>query len=211
MDYGFGAVFGCPAHDQRDLDFARKYGLEVIPVVAPEGVLASEMNVETEAFIDDGLIINSNFLNGLDVEAAKKKAIEKLVELHQGEAQTTYRLRDWGVSRQRYWGCPVPVIHCKTCGTVPVPEEELPVTLPQDVEFEEVGNPLDHHPTWKFVTCPVCGGEAERETDTFDTFFESSWYFAQFGARDQNRRFSREEADYWMPVGQYIGGIEPAI
>ncbi len=211
MDYGSGAIFGCPAHDQRDLDFARKYGLEVIPVVAPEGVLASKMSVETEAFVDDGLIINSDFLNGLDVEAAKKKAIEKLIELQQGEAQTTYRLRDWGVSRQRYWGCPVPVIHCKACGTVPVPEEDLPVTLPQDVEFEEVGNPLDRHPTWKFVTCPVCGGEAERETDTFDTFFESSWYFAQFGARDQNRRFSREEADYWMPVDQYIGGIEHAI
>ena len=211
MDYGSGAIFGCPAHDQRDLDFARKYGLEVIPVVAPEGVLASEMKVETEAFIDEGLIINSNFLNGLDVEAAKKKAIEKLIDLQQGEAQTTYRLRDWGVSRQRYWGCPVPVIHCKTCGTVPVPEDDLPVTLPQDVEFEEVGNPLDHHPTWKFVTCPVCGGDAERETDTFDTFFESSWYFAQFGARDQKERFSREEADYWMPVDQYIGGIEHAI
>ena len=211
MDYGSGAIFGCPAHDQRDLDFARKYGLEVIPVVAPEGVLASKMSVETEAFVDDGLIINSDFLNGLDVEAAKKKAIEKLIELQQGEAQTTYRLRDWGVSRQRYWGCPVPVIHCKACGTVPVPEEDLPVTLPQDVEFEEVGNPLDHHPTWKFVTCPVCGGEAERETDTFDTFFESSWYFAQFGARDQKERFSREEADYWMPVDQYIGGIEHAI
>ena len=211
MDYGSGAIFGCPAHDQRDLDFARKYGLDVLPVVAPAGVSAAEMIVETEAFVDDGLMINSGFLNGLNVEAAKKKAIEKLVELQQGEAQTTYRLRDWGVSRQRYWGCPVPVIHCKTCGTVPVPEEDLPVRLPQDVEFDEVGNPLDRHPTWKFVLCPCCGGEAERETDTFDTFFESSWYFAQFGASEQNRMFSRSEAAYWMPVDQYIGGIEHAI
>jgi len=211
MEYGSGAIFGCPAHDQRDLDFARKYDLDVIPVVAPEGVGAAEMRIETEAFVEDGLIINSDFLDGLNVDAGKKKAVEKLVELGQGEAQTTYRLRDWGVSRQRYWGCPVPVIHCEKCGTVPVPEEDLPVTLPEDVEFEEAGNPLDRHPTWKHVECPVCGGPAVRETDTFDTFFESSWYFAQFAAKDQDRLFSRAEADYWMPVDQYIGGIEHAI
>ena len=211
MEYGSGAIFGCPAHDQRDLDFARKYELDVIPVVAPEGVSAGDMNIENEAFVDDGLIINSAFLDGLNVEDGKKKAIEKLIELGQGESQTTYRLRDWGVSRQRYWGCPVPVIHCEKCGTVPVPEEDLPVTLPDDVEFEEAGNPLDRHPTWKHVDCPVCGSPAVRETDTFDTFFESSWYFAQFAANDQGQLFSKDEADYWLAVDQYIGGIEHAI
>ena len=211
MEYGSGAIFGCPAHDQRDLDFARKYELDVIPVVAPEGVSAGDMNIENEAFVDDGLIINSAFLDGLNVEDGKKKAIEKLIELGQGESQTTYRLRDWGVSRQRYWGCPVPVIHCEKCGTVPVPEEDLPVTLPDDVEFEEAGNPLDRHPTWKHVDCPVCGSHAVRETDTFDTFFESSWYFAQFAAKDQRQLFSKDEADYWLAVDQYIGGIEHAI
>ncbi len=211
MEYGSGAIFGCPAHDQRDLDFARKYELEVIPVVAPEGVSAGDMNIENEAFVDDGFIINSAFLDGLNVEDGKKKAIEKLIELGQGESQTTYRLRDWGVSRQRYWGCPVPVIHCKKCGTVPVPEEDLPVTLPDDVEFEEAGNPLDRHPTWKHVDCPLCSSPALRETDTFDTFFESSWYFAQFAAKDQGQLFSKDEADYWLAVDQYIGGIEHAI
>ena len=211
MEYGSGAIFGCPAHDQRDLDFARKYELDVIPVVTPEGVSAGDMNIENEAFVDDGLIINSAFLDGLNVEDGKKKAIEKLIELGQGESQTTYRLRDWGVSRQRYWGCPVPVIHCEKCGMVPVPEEDLPVTLPDDVEFEEAGNPLDRHPTWKHVDCPVCSGPAVRETDTFDTFFESSWYFAQFAAKDQGQLFSKDEADYWLAVDQYIGGIEHAI
>ena len=211
MEYGTGAIFGCPAHDQRDLDFARKYELNVLPVVAPKDTDPAEMEVGTEAFVDDGVIINSEFLDGLDVVSAKKLAIRTLEEQGSGRSKITYRLRDWGVSRQRYWGCPVPVIHCESCGTVPVPEDQLPVTLPDEVDFEQSGNPLDRHPTWKHVACPSCGGASERETDTFDTFFESSWYFAQFGAKAQSDLFSREEADYWMPVDQYIGGIEHAI
>ena len=211
MEYGTGAIFGCPAHDQRDLDFARKYELNVLPVVAPKDTDPAEMEVGTEAFVDDGVIINSEFLDGLDVVSAKKLAIRTLKEQGSGRSKITYRLRDWGVSRQRYWGCPVPVIHCESCGTVPVPEDQLPVTLPDEVDFEQSGNPLDRHPTWKHVACPSCGGASERETDTFDTFFESSWYFAQFGAKAQSDLFSREEADYWMPVDQYIGGIEHAI
>ena len=211
MGYGTGAIFGCPAHDQRDLDFARKYELKVVPVVAPKDTDPTEIEIGTEAFTGDGIIVNSGFLNGLDVDAGKKLAIRTLEEQGSGRSKITYRLRDWGVSRQRYWGCPVPVIHCGSCGTVPVPEDQLPVTLPDDVDFKQSGNPLDRHPTWKHVTCPSCGGAAERETDTFDTFFESSWYFAQFGAKAQDELFSREEADYWMPVDQYIGGIEHAI
>ena len=209
MEYGTGGIFGCPAHDQRDLDFARKYDLKVVPVVAPNGTETVE--ITDEAFVGDGKIINSKFLNGLDVDTGKQRAIEELERLGSGSPKISYRLRDWGVSRQRYWGCPVPVIHCSACGTVPVPEADLPVTLPEDVDFIQSGNPLDRHPTWKFVECPKCGEPAERETDTFDTFFESSWYFAQFGAQDQARRFSRSEADYWLPVDQYIGGIEHAI
>ena len=211
MEYGTGAIFGCPAHDQRDLDFARKYELKVVPVVAPKDTDPTEIEIGTEAFVGDGVIVNSGFLNGLDVDAGKKLAIRTLEEQGSGRSKITYRLRDWGVSRQRYWGCPVPVIHCGSCGTVPVPEDQLPVTLPDDVDFEQSGNPLDRHPTWKHVACPSCDGAAERETDTFDTFFESSWYFAQFGAKAQDELFSREEADYWMPVDQYIGGIEHAI
>ncbi|MEE2688904.1 MAG: leucine--tRNA ligase [Pseudomonadota bacterium] len=209
MEYGTGGIFGCPAHDQRDLDFARKYDLKVVPVVAPNGKETFE--ITDEAFVGDGKIINSKFLNGLDVDAGKQRAIEELERLGSGSSKISYRLRDWGVSRQRYWGCPVPIIHCSACGTVPVPEVDLPVTLPEDVDFIQSGNPLDRHPTWKFVKCPKCGEPAERETDTFDTFFESSWYFVQFGAQDQARRFSRSEADYWLPVDQYIGGIEHAI
>jgi len=211
MGYGTGAIFGCPAHDQRDLDFARKYELKVVPVVVPKNTDPMEIEIGTEAFTGDGVIVNSGFLNGLDVDAGKKLAIRALEEQGSGRSKITYRLRDWGVSRQRYWGCPVPVIHCRSCGTVPVPEDQLPVTLPDDVDFKKSGNPLDRHPTWKHVTCPSCDGAAERETDTFDTFFESSWYFAQFGAKAQDELFSREEADYWMPVDQYIGGIEHAI
>jgi len=211
MEYGSGAIFGCPAHDHRDLEFARKYGLDVLPVVAPEGAAAAEFEIGEEAFVDDGILINSDFLDGLSVEAAKRKVAEVLVAQGSGEATISYRLRDWGVSRQRYWGCPVPVIHCGDCGIVPVPDDDLPVSLPEDVEFDTPGNPLERHPTWKNVDCPKCGAPAERETDTFDTFFESSWYFVQFGASDQDRRFAREDADYWMPVDQYIGGIEHAI
>jgi len=212
MDYGTGAIFGCPAHDQRDLDFARKYGLGVVPVVAPADADPEGVVIEDEAFIEDGVLINSDFLNGLDVPGAKTRVIEELESLDAGKGAVNYRLRDWGVSRQRYWGCPIPVIHCGDCGVVPVPAAALPVTLPEDVTLDEPGNPLARHPSWKKVDCPVCGKAAERETDTFDTFFESSWYFARFcspGADDIG--FTRAAADYWLPVDQYIGGIEHAV
>jgi leucyl-tRNA synthetase len=211
MEYGSGAIFGCPAHDQRDLDFARKYQLPVKPVVLPPGEDAQRFAIGAEAYVGDGTLINSDFLDGLDVPAAKRKVIERLEALGAGQGTVAYRLRDWGVSRQRYWGCPIPVIHCGKCGIVAVPERDLPVTLPEDVSFERPGNPLDHHPTWKYTTCPQCGGPAERETDTFDTFFESSWYFERFCSPRAAEAFVREEVDYWMPVDQYIGGIEHAV
>ena len=209
MEYGTGAIFGCPAHDQRDLDFARKYDLDVIAVVSPNG--EEDFSVGNEAFIDDGLIINSDFLNGLGVDEAKARIIKKLEEVGAGKGAINYRLRDWGVSRQRYWGCPIPVVHCSDCGIVPVPEKDLPVLLPDDVELGEAGNPLERHPTWKDVDCPTCGKPARRETDTFDTFFESSWYFARFCSPQAEDAFSRAAADYWLPVDQYIGGIEHAV
>ena len=211
MDYGTGAIFGCPAHDQRDLDFARKYDLDVIPVVAPKDAEADTFSVANEAFVDDGVLINSEFLNGQGVVEAKKTIIGKLEEAGAGKAAVNYRLRDWGVSRQRYWGCPIPIIHCSDCGTVPVPEADLPVVLPDDVTLDEPGNPLERHPTWKNVNCPGCGKAAQRETDTFDTFFESSWYFARFCSPKAETAFDRKAADYWLPVDQYIGGIEHAV
>jgi leucyl-tRNA synthetase len=211
MEYGTGAIFGCPAHDQRDLDFARKYRLPVLPVVAPRDADPAVFEVGAEAFVEDGIIVNSDFLNGLDVPAAKREIIDRLAARGDGAGAITYRLRDWGVSRQRYWGCPVPMIHCGSCGIVPVPEADLPVTLPEDVDFDKPGNPLDHHPTWKHVNCPQCGAAARRETDTFDTFFESSWYFLRFCAPVADQAFTREAVDYWMPVDQYIGGIEHAV
>ncbi|RJF89638.1 leucine--tRNA ligase [Oleomonas cavernae] len=211
MEYGTGAIFGCPAHDQRDLDFARKYGLEVTPVVLPPGADPATFDVETEAYTGDGTIYHSDFLNGLGVVEAKSAAIARIEELQAGKGTTTYRLRDWGVSRQRYWGAPIPVIHCATCDIVPVPADQLPVTLPDDVTFDVPGNPLDRHPTWKHVTCPQCGGEARRETDTFDTFIDSSWYFARFCSPRSDAPFDRDAVDYWLPVDQYIGGIEHAI
>jgi leucyl-tRNA synthetase len=211
MEYGTGAIFGCPAHDQRDLEFARKYGLDVIPVVLPPGGNAVTFTIGDAAYVEDGTLINSAFLDGLSVPEAKRAAGERLESLGCGERTTVYRLRDWGVSRQRYWGCPIPIIHCRDCGIVPVPESDLPVELPQDVSFEIPGNPLDHHPTWKFVNCPGCGGPARRETDTFDTFFESSWYFLRFCSARAPVAFEREAVDYWMPVDQYIGGVEHAV
>ncbi len=211
MEYGAGAIFGCPAHDQRDLEFARKYALPVKPVVRPRDAGAS-FAVGAEAFTDpDGVLFNSDFLNGLSVPEAKKKIIARIEALGAGEGTVAYRLRDWGVSRQRYWGCPIPVIHCGTCGIVPVPEKDLPVRLPDDVTFDRPGNPLDHHPAWKHVACPVCGAAARRETDTFDTFFESSWYFARFCSPRAATAFERADVDYWLPVDQYIGGIEHAV
>jgi leucyl-tRNA synthetase len=211
MEYGTGAIFGCPAHDQRDLDFARKYKLAVKPVVLPLGEDPQRFTVGGEAFVGDGTIFNSDFLDGLDVASAKRRVIERLQSLGAGQGTIQFRLRDWGVSRQRYWGCPIPVIHCGKCGIVPVPERDLPVTLPEDVTFDRPGNPLDHHPTWKYTTCPVCGGAAQRETDTFDTFFESSWYFERYCSPREATAFKRTEVDYWMPVDQYIGGIEHAV
>ncbi len=212
MEYGAGAIFGCPAHDQRDLDFARKYDLPVKPVVLPPDADPMAFAIADEAYTEtQGTVFNSDFLNGLEVPAAKRAAADRLMELKAGERTIAFRLRDWGISRQRYWGCPIPVIHCDKCGIVPVPESQLPVTLPDDVNFDQPGNPLAHHPTWKKTTCPKCGGPAERETDTFDTFFESSWYFARFCSPRAPTAFVRNEVDYWLPVDQYIGGIEHAV
>ncbi|HEX7007230.1 MAG TPA: leucine--tRNA ligase [Alphaproteobacteria bacterium] len=211
MEYGTGAIFGCPAHDQRDLEFARKYGLPVIPVVLPPGADPATFTIGDEAFTGDGQAYNSEFLDGLDVARAKRRAIEQLEKQGDGKGTVAYRLRDWGVSRQRYWGCPIPMIHCPACGIVPVPKEALPVELPDDVTFDQPGNPLARHPTWKHVKCPRCGGDAERDTDTMDTFVDSSWYFARFCSPRAEVPVEREDVDYWMPVDQYIGGIEHAI
>jgi leucyl-tRNA synthetase len=209
IDYGTGAIFGCPAHDQRDLDFARKYALPVKAVVVPEGETALEIG--TEAYTGPGRLANSDFLNGLAVEDAKRVVGDKLKSLAAGEPTTVWRLRDWLVSRQRYWGCPIPVVHCDSCGVVPVPKDQLPVKLPEDVSFEKPGNPLDHHPTWKHVPCPACGKPARRETDTFDTFVDSSWYFARFCSPRSTAPVDRAAVDYWLPVDQYVGGVEHAI
>ncbi len=212
MEYGTGAIFGCPAHDQRDLDFARKYDLPVKPVVVPAGEDPAVFQVGDEAYTGPGTIQNSSFLDGMSVEEAKSAAIAKIEEMGRGQGTTMFRLRDWGVSRQRYWGCPIPVIHCPACGVVPVPEDQLPVTLPEDVTFDQPGNPLARHPSWKHVECPGCGADAERETDTFDTFIESSWYFLRFAdPRNEGTAFEPGKAGYWLPVDQYIGGIEHAV
>jgi len=210
MEYGTGAIFGCPAHDQRDLDFARKYGLTVRAVVRPADGPTPEIGTEALS-LSDGIVVNSDFLDGLTVPEAKRAVIDRLEQMAAGKGTIQYRLRDWGVSRQRYWGCPIPIIHCETCGIVPVPAKDLPVKLPDDVSFDQPGNPLDRHPTWKHVNCPTCGGQARRETDTFDTFFESSWYFARFCSPRSDQAFDRADVDYWLPVDQYIGGIEHAI
>ena len=211
MEYGTGAIFGCPGHDQRDLDFARKYDLTVIPVVAPEGVEAADFEIGDEAFLGEGRIVNSAFLDGLSVDEAKRAIIDRLESEEIGRGAVQFRLRDWGISRQRYWGCPIPVIHCDNCGIVPVQESNLPVRLPDDVTFERPGNPLDHHPTWKNVVCPECAGEAQRDTDTMDTFVDSSWYFARFCSPRSDRPVDRSAVDHWLPVDQYIGGVEHAI
>lgn len=211
MGYGTGAIFGVPAHDQRDLDFARKYDLDVRAVVIPEDADPSTFSVGTEAYVGPGRLSNSRFLDGLSVDEAKSEVARRAEADGFGERTVNFRLRDWGVSRQRYWGCPIPIIHCDDCGAVPVPKDQLPVTLPEDVTFDKPGNPLEHHPTWKHVECPRCGKGARRETDTFDTFIDSSWYFARFCSPRADGPFDRSDADYWMPVDQYIGGIEHAI
>ena len=208
MGYGTGAIFGCPAHDQRDLDFARKYKLPVLPVVLPEG-MEKNFAIGDEAYTGPGRLANSQFLNGLDVESAMNVAIEKLAAEGKGAREVNYRLRDWLVSRQRYWGCPIPMIHCAKCGVVPA--KDLPVKLPDDVTFDKPGNPLERHPTWKHVTCPSCGGKAARDTDTLDTFVDSSWYFARFADNHAAEPVNAKAAAYWLPVDQYIGGIEHAI
>ena len=210
--YGTGAIFGSPAGDQRDLDFARKYDLPVKPVVLPAGEDAAHYAIDDTAYTGDGTIFNSDFLNGLDSAQAIDAAITRLEKLKLGEGATTYRLRDWLVSRQRYWGCPIPIIHCESCGAVPVPGDQLPVELPEDVTFDKPGNPLDRHADWKAVDCPKCSGPARRETDTLDTFVCSSWYFLRFTSPGcEDTPFDGETAARWMPVDQYVGGVEHAI
>jgi leucyl-tRNA synthetase len=216
MDYGTGAIFACPGHDQRDLDFANKYGLPVIPVVMPKGGDAASFSITTEAFLEDGEIINSQFLDGLSIADAKETIAARLEKTDiagapQAEREVNFRLRDWGISRQRYWGCPIPIVHCEACGAVPVPAADLPVRLPENINFDRPGNPLDHHPTWKNVDCPKCGKAGRRETDTMDTFVDSSWYFARFTAPDAATPTDKAAANGWLPVDQYIGGIEHAI
>lgn len=216
MGYGTGAIFGCPAHDQRDLDFARKYGLPVPAVVLPEGENPETYEVANEAYIGPGTLFNSGFLDGMGIADGISAAISELEKLGAGTKQVTYRLRDWGVSRQRYWGCPIPIIHCEDCGAVPVPVADLPVELPDDVSFDIPGNPLDRHATWKHVDCPSCAKPATRETDTLDTFVDSSWYFARFAGAQKDgstgdRPFDKSTASQWLPVDQYIGGVEHAI
>ncbi|MDQ4088364.1 MAG: leucine--tRNA ligase, partial [Pseudomonadota bacterium] len=210
MEYGTGAIFGCPGHDQRDLDFARKYGLEVTRVVAPSPEEAEELIAE-QAYTGPGRLVNSRFLDGLTAEDAMRAVIARAEAEGWGEGTTAWRLRDWGVSRQRYWGTPIPIIHCDGCGPVPVPHEQLPVKLPEDVSFDVPGNPLERHPTWKHAACPSCGGEARRETDTLDTFVNSSWYFIRFASQPADRPFDKAAAERWLPVDQYIGGVEHAI
>ncbi|MGB0719961.1 MAG: leucine--tRNA ligase [Bdellovibrionales bacterium] len=207
MDYGTGAIYGVPAHDQRDFDFAKKYGLPIKQVIAHD-----DAAIEKEAYSGPGTLINSGFLNDLSIEDAKKRVIESCEQSKIGQGTTQYRLRDWGISRQRYWGCPIPIIYCDDCGAVPVPKDQLPVTLPEDVSFDKPGNPLDHHPTWKHTSCPACGKDATRETDTFDTFFESSWYqFRYCDPHNETAPVDKAKSDYWMPVEQYIGGVEHAV
>ena len=216
MEYGTGAIFGCPAHDQRDLDFARKYDLGVTPVVIPDNETEENFTINEVAYTGDGKIFNSQFLNGLSIQEAKDTVINRMLENQinkspQGTPKITYRLRDWGISRQRYWGCPIPVVHCKKCGIVEVHVENLPVRLPDDVDFNNPGNPLERHPTWKHTECPSCKGDAIRETDTFDTFVDSSWYFARFCSPKSSDPVDTDAVNYWLPVDQYIGGVEHAI
>jgi leucyl-tRNA synthetase len=210
MDYGVGAVFGVPAHDQRDFEFATKYKLPIRRVVS-EGTKDAPEFDEAEAYTGPGTLVNSHFLDGMDVEDAKREVITRAEAGGWGEGTTVFRLRDWGVSRQRYWGTPIPIIHCDGCGAVPVPADQLPVKLPEDVSFATPGNPLDRHPTWKHVDCPSCGKPAVRETDTLDTFADSSWYFIRFASQPDDKPFDKAVAEQWLPVGQYIGGVEHAI
>ena len=216
MDYGTGAIFGCPSGDQRDMDFASRYDLPVVPVILPPGEDAKTFTLKNKAYDEDGVMINSRFLDGLSTkaafeEAAKRLESQKLGAKVQGARKVNFRLRDWGISRQRYWGCPIPVVHCKDCGVVPAGEKDLPIKLPDDATFDKPGNPLERHPTWKHTTCPTCKKPAVRETDTMDTFVDSSWYFVRFTAPHADKPVDKKAAQYWLPVDQYIGGIEHAI
>jgi leucyl-tRNA synthetase len=210
MDYGTGAIYGCPAHDQRDLEFSLKYNLEVLPVVSP--IKSQEIKIKNEAYVDDGFIINSDFLNDLSMKEAQKKIIKIIEDSKIGNSKIIYRLKDWGISRQRYWGCPIPILYREDGKIISIPEKDLPVTLPNDIDFSKPGNPLENHPTWKYTKCPETGMKATRETDTLDTFVDSSWYFLRFcSPQEQSRPFNEEDVNYWMPVDQYIGGVEHAI
>ena len=217
MDYGTGAIFGCPAHDQRDLDFANAYCLGNIPVVCPDTADAANFVISDTAFTGEGRMINSRFLDGMSVSEAHEEVTRRLENSRlagapQAKRQVHFKLRDWGISRQRYWGCPIPIIYCEGCGAVPVPTEDLPVRLPDDVKFDAPGNPLSVHPSWKYVACPKCARPAQRETDTMDTFVDSSWYFARFtDPANETAPTSRKSVDHFLPVDQYIGGVEHAI
>ncbi len=211
MDYGTGAIFACPAHDRRDLEFARKYKLPVLPVVLPTGENPDTFQIKNEAYMGDGILFNSDFMDGLTPQEAFAAAAKRLEKAGRAQRKINFRLRDWGVSRQRYWGCPIPIIHCDQCGAVPVRREDLPVTLPDEVRFDQPGNPLAHNKEWQKADCPSCGQPARRETDTFDTFIDSSWYFARFAAQPEDCPTDKPAAAYWLPVDQYIGGVEHAI
>jgi leucyl-tRNA synthetase len=211
MDYGTGAIFGCPAHDQRDLDFAHKYGLNILPVVKPKNIDSSKFIIDKEAFTDDGILINSDFLNNLSVTEGKEKIIDKITEKKIGKKKITFRLKDWGVSRQRYWGCPIPITYNNKGEMIPVDKTDLPILLPDDVNLNVAGNPLEKHPSWKSITNSK-GEKLIRETDTLDTFVDSSWYFLRFcSPQKKEYGYDIEELKYWMPVDQYIGGVEHAI
>ncbi len=209
MDYGTGAIFGCPAHDQRDFEFAKKYNLEIIKVVSGE----DQNNIDLkEAYVGNGKIVNSDFLNGLDISKAKEKIMSEIEKKEIGKKRILYRLKDWGISRQRYWGCPIPMIYLEDGTVTPVEKSELPVELPNDIDLNSKGNPLDLHPTWKFTKHKKTGKKAIRETDTLDTFVDSSWYFLRFCSPNHSKSpFDESKVNYWMPVDQYIGGIEHAI
>jgi len=212
MDYGTGAIYGCPAHDQRDLDFANKYSLEIIPVILPDKIKKINFKINKEAYTGEGKLINSDFLDKLTIKEAQEFVINKLELKNIGTRKINYRLRDWGISRQRYWGCPIPVIYREDGKIICLADEHLPIELPKDIDLSVPGNPLENHPTWKYTNCPDTGMKAIRETDTLDTFVDSAWYFLRFcSPTNENEPFSKEDIDYWMPVDQYVGGVEHAI
>ena len=211
MDYGSGAIFGCPAHDQRDLDFAHKYNLEITPVILPHNSVIGDFTIKNDAYLGAGSLINSTFLNGKEIDQAKEMVIQKLLKLGLGSSKTNYRLRDWGISRQRYWGCPIPILYREDGKIIPVSKKDLPVELPKINQLSGSGNALQKLDKWKETICPETGMKVTRETDTFDTFFESSWYFLRYCNPRHSKPFDKEDIDYWLPVDQYIGGIEHAI